>query len=158
METAGKGNATESAVLHAFVSLGFEVVVPFGGGHPYDLAVHLGDGLFARIQCKTGRVVPGCIAFNSRSTDHGRGRLSYLGLADVFGVYFPPNRVIYVVPVSEALGYVGRLRLEAPRNNQKRGIRLAADYAINRRDLDEMRAMLRDAVAFSARESARQVA
>jgi hypothetical protein len=114
VETAGKGNATESAVLHAFVSLGFEIVVPFGGGHPYDLAVHLDDGLFARIQCKSGRATAGCVDFNSRSTDHGRGRLSYLGLADAFGVYFPPTKAVYVVPVSEALGYVGRLRLDAP--------------------------------------------
>jgi len=158
METAEKGNATESAVLHAFVSLGFEVVLPFGGGHPYDLAVHLGDGRFARVQCKTGRAVPGCIDFNSRTTDHGRGRLSYLGLADAFGVYFPLDQSVYVIPVSEATGYVGRLRLKAPRNNQRRGIRLAADYAIGGKTQEELTAVLRDAVAFSAKERARQVA
>ncbi len=91
METAGKGNATEAAILAALATRGFEVLVPFGDGHAYDLVVHLGDGCFGRVQCKTGRLTGDCISFNTRTTDHGRGRQPYLGLADVFGVYFLPS-------------------------------------------------------------------
>jgi PD-(D/E)XK endonuclease len=64
--------------------------------------------------------------------DHGRGRLSYLGLADVFGVYFPPRRAVYLVPVHEVPNFIVSLRLKPARNNQRRGIRLARDYEIER--------------------------
>ena len=65
METAGKGNATEAAILAALAARGFEVLVPFGDGHAYDLVVHLGDGCFGRVQCKTGRLTGDCISFNT---------------------------------------------------------------------------------------------
>jgi hypothetical protein len=130
--TGLKGNATEAAVLNALVARNFDVLIPFGQGQPYDLVAHFPSENFLRIQCKTGRLVDGCVAFNSRSTDHGRGRRPYLGLADVFGVFFPPTETVYVVPVQEALGFCVRLRLGPARNNQKRGIRFAADYEIDR--------------------------
>ena len=75
-----------------------------------------------------------------RSTDHGRGPRSYRGLADVFGVYFPPGRSVYLVPINAVAECEGRLRLSPTRNNQKRGIRFAADFEIDRwsaRDLEE---------------------
>jgi PD-(D/E)XK endonuclease len=114
------------------VDRGFDVFVPFGEGQPFDLAVHLGSNAFLRVQCKTARRVNGCLVFNSRATDHGRGQLSYAGLADMFGVYFPPTQGVYLVPVGEVPGFVGRLRVEPARNSQKRGVRLAASYEIDR--------------------------
>jgi PD-(D/E)XK endonuclease len=132
MSTGLKGNATEAAVLQAFVVRGFDVLVPFGEGQPYDLVIHLAERGFLRVQCKTARPVNGCLVFNSRGTDHGRGRQPYLGLADVFGVFFPPRDAVYLIPVDGASGFCGRLRLEPARNNQKRGIRFAADYEIDR--------------------------
>jgi hypothetical protein len=77
--------------------------------------------------------------FNSHSTDHGKGRRSYLGLADIFGVYFPQNDSVYLVPVSEIVSVKGSLRLDPTRNNQKRGVRFAADYQIDRWTLDGLR-------------------
>jgi hypothetical protein len=108
------------------------VLIPFGDGHPYDLAVDLGSAGALRVQCKTAWPVNGCLVFNCRSTDHGRGRRPYFGLADVFGVYFPPNDSIFLVPLDGVAGFNGRLRLEPTRNNQRRGIRLAADFEIDR--------------------------
>jgi PD-(D/E)XK endonuclease len=70
--------------------------------------------------------------FNSRATDHGQGPQPYFGLADIFGVYFPPNRSVYLVPLDEVAMGKARLRLQPTRNNQKRGIRLAADYEVDR--------------------------
>jgi hypothetical protein len=131
MRTLAKGNAAEAAVLNAFVSRDFAVLLPFGEGQPYDFVVDLSSGAFLRVQCKTARAKGGCLLCNSRTTDHGRGRLPYLGLADVFGVFFPPNDSVYLIPVCEALGFEIRLRLEPARNNQRRGIRLASDYVID---------------------------
>lgn len=128
MSTVIKGNTTEAAVLKAFVARGFGVLIPFGGGQPFDLVVPLGPTDFLRVQCKTARLLGGCVVFNGRSTDHGRGRLSYDGLADVIAAYYPNNDTVYVVPVSSR--FSPRLRLEPPRNNQKQGVHMAVDYEL----------------------------
>ena len=132
MLTAIRGNTSESAVLHAFLKRGFHVLIPFGGGCPFDLAVASDSGLLIRVQVKTGWAQGGCVAFNTHSTDHGRGPGSYRGKADLFGVYFEPLDQVYLV----AVGQVGisecRLRLEPSRNNQRRRIRFAEEYRIER--------------------------
>jgi len=124
--------------LAAFAKRGFEVLVPFGDGQPYDLVVELGTSML-RVQCKRAWPSKGCLLFNSHSTDHGQGRRSYRGLADIFGVYFPQNDGVYLVPVHEILAVKGSLRLEPTRNNQRRGVRFAADYKIDRWTLDGLR-------------------
>lgn len=108
-------------VLAALVSGGFQVLVPFGEGHPYDLVVDLDGTSFLRVQCKTSRPQRGCLVFNPHTTDHGRGRQSYFGRADVFGVYFPPAESVYLVPIDAVTRFSGRLRLEPARNNQRKG-------------------------------------
>jgi hypothetical protein len=118
-------------VLSALIQRDFHVLVPFGDGHPYDLVIDLQGSGFLRVQCKTAWPQRGCLVFNSRSTDHGRGPQSYRGLADIFGVYFPPNRAVYLVPVGGVADFKGRLRLEPPLNNQRRRVRLAADFEID---------------------------
>jgi hypothetical protein len=55
----------------------------------------------------------------------------YFGLAHIFGVYFPPRKSVYLVPL-DAVGFNGWLRLEPTRNNQQRGIKFAADFEIDR--------------------------
>jgi hypothetical protein len=138
-----KGNATEGAVLNAFVARGFGMLVPFGDGHPFDLVVSLGDRDFLRVQCKTARLVDGCVGFDSRSTDHGRGPGHYAGLADVFGVHFPLSGVVYLIPVAEVSGLSVQLRLKPALNNQRRRVRMAAEYAIERWTLDSLRELCR---------------
>jgi hypothetical protein len=132
MEKATRGNAGEAAVLEALVSRGYELLVPFGSGQPYDLVIDLGVAGFLRVQCKTAWPVGGCLVFNARSTDHGRGPQSYRGLADIFGVYFPPVRSVYLLPLDAVAQSKGRLRLVSARNNQRRRIRQAADFEIDR--------------------------
>lgn len=117
--------------MSALVEREFDVLVPFGGGHPYDLVIHLSGSAFLRVQCKTAWPSRGCLIFNTRSTDDGHGPRSYRGLADVFGVYFPPNRSVYLVPIDAVADFEGRLRLEPTRNNQRRRVRLAADFEID---------------------------
>jgi hypothetical protein len=132
MRSPTSGNAAEAAVLAELIQREFRVLVPFGDGHPYDLVIDLGNPGYLRVQCKTARPKGGCLVFNARTTDHGRGRQSYFGLADLFGVYFPPERTVYLVPVDAIPGFEGRFRLEPTRNNQKRFVRFAAEYEIDR--------------------------
>jgi hypothetical protein len=129
-------------VLSALVKQGFEVLMPFGGGQPYDLVVDLGDRHFLRVQCKRAWPLRGCLVFNCRATDHGRGPQSYAGLADIFGVYFPQNDQVYLVPLDAIAAFEGRLRFEQPLNNQRRGIRFAQDYEIGRWDRQSLRERL----------------
>lgn len=119
-------------MLNALVQHGFGVLLPFGDGHPYDLALRAAGDTFVRVQCKMAWPHGGCALFNSHSTDHGRGPRSYIGLADVFGVYFPPRDAVYLVPVAEVSQHEGRLRLDPPRNNQRRRVRFAGDFDISR--------------------------
>ena len=131
MNTLWRGNAAEAAVMSALVGRGYRVLVPFGDGHPYDLAVDA-DGVLVRVQCKSGWRRGGCVIFNSRSTDHGAGPRPYTGRADVFGVYYRETETVYAVPVTDVAAHEGRLRIEPALNNQTRGTRLAADYELDR--------------------------
>ena len=115
-------------MLGAFVERGYDVYTPFGGGQAVDLAVHLSGSRFLRVQCKAAWSRGGCLEFNTRSTDHGRGPQSYRGLADVFGVHF--REAVYVVPIDAVANSKGRLRLDPPRNNQRKGIRRAPEFEI----------------------------
>lgn len=144
MKTATKGNEAEAMILTALVERAFDVAVPFGSGQPYDLVVDLGGFDLMKVQCKTGWLHKSCISFNGRSTDHGQGRRSYAGLAHIFGVYFPPTRSVYLVPLDVA-GFNGRLRLEPTRNNQQKGVRFAADYEIDRWSVTRLLEVKREA-------------
>jgi hypothetical protein len=141
MGAAARGNAAEAAVLNGLVTLGFDVYVPFGSGHPFDLAVYLPCHKFLRVQCKRAWPKGGCVVFNSHSTDHGQGERSYIGLADLFGVYFPPGDRVFLVPVESVSPFEGRLRLEPTRNNQRKRIRFAADFEIERWSEEKLRAL-----------------
>jgi hypothetical protein len=139
MPVATRGNATEAAVLSALVQRGFRVMVPFGDGHPFDMAVQLAGTTFLRVQCKTAWPSGGCLVFNCRSTDHGRGPQSYKGLADIFGVFFPPKQSVYLVPIDGVANFEGRLRLDPTLNNQRRRVRMAADFELDRWTPDALR-------------------
>jgi hypothetical protein len=129
VSTIVRGNAAEAAVLNALIRAGLMVLMPFGDGTPYDLVVDTSQTLI-KVQVKCGRIRDNCIVFNSCGTDHGRGRMSYLGRADVFGVHAPQLDRVFVVPVEGCAQLQARLRLTPPRNNQTRRIRFASDYAV----------------------------
>jgi hypothetical protein len=143
MSTLQRGNEAEARVLTALVERDLAVLIPFGEGLPYDLLVDLGRR-YLRVQCKCSRLYEGCVQFNSCSTDHGLGRRDYRGRADVFGVYFPPTRDVFIVPVAEAATRSTRLRLEATLNNQKARVHMASEYAIERWTLEALEALAPD--------------
>jgi hypothetical protein len=128
--TITQGNAAEAAVLHALTAMGIHVLVPFGGGLPFDLAAVAPDGGMLRLQVKSGRVRNGCIEFKVSSTDHGRGQMHYRGRADVIAVYVSALARVFMVPVEDCPSFAGSLRLDAPRNNQRRRVRFAEDHSL----------------------------
>ena len=132
VDTIARGNAAEAAVLQSFIEAGIGVLIPFGNGLPFDLGAVIPGGEILRVQVKSGRVRKGCVLFNAASTDHGRGRLDYRGRADVLAVHVASIARVFMVPVDQCPGYVGSLRLDEPRNNQRRRVRFAGDYAFER--------------------------
>ena len=132
MSTIARGNTAEAAVLKAFITAGLEVLVPFGGGSPFDLAVGLHDERILRVQVKASRVRNGCLEFNSSSTDHGRGHRSYVGRADLIAVYSDELDRVFVISVDDCARFRGYLRLDPAANNQHRRVRFAADHTLER--------------------------
>ena len=58
--TSEIGNRTEGIVLAALLQAGYRPLLPFGDGHPYDIAFDDG-GKLSRAQCKTGRLIRGAV-------------------------------------------------------------------------------------------------
>jgi hypothetical protein len=129
------GDRSTLAILLALHAAGYLVAVPFGENTRYDLLIDDGQAI-SRVQCKTGRLRSGAVRFAACSSyeHHARPkarRRDYLGQIDYFGVHCPETGGVYLVPIADALlTRQGALRVEPPRNNQRRGIRLAVDYEI----------------------------
>jgi hypothetical protein len=129
-----KGDVTEAYLTARLLELGYTVLKPVGDNARYDLVIERG-GCFHRVQCKTatwGDEEQASLVFAACSTNwHLRdGKRGYHGEADFFGVYFPPSRKVYLVPVAVCGHTEIRLRITPPRNGQVRGIRYAVDYEI----------------------------
>jgi hypothetical protein len=108
------------------------VLVPYGGTCSYDLVMEEA-GRFVRIQVKTGWLKNGVVAFKACSQPRGQTRRTYKGLADVFAVYSPELDAVYLVPV-EGLpeGRTdARLRVEPPRNSQRKRIVWAEPFRLS---------------------------
>jgi PD-(D/E)XK nuclease superfamily protein len=131
------GDETTLAVMAALRHADLAVLLPFGENTRYDLVID--DGLsFSRVQCKTGRLRDGAVRFNVCSCygHHqrpGDSRRGYLGQIEFFGVYCPETTGVYLVPITDVpLKSQAALRVDEPRNNQRRNIRKASDYEIGR--------------------------
>jgi hypothetical protein len=130
MSTIARGNAAEAAVLKALIDAGMHALIPFGGGVAFDLLAATEDAALYRLQVKSGRLRNGCVLFNTCATDHGSGRQDYRGRADFIAVYVAELDRVFVVPVDECPSYLCSLRVRGTRNNQRRRVRLAEDYAL----------------------------
>jgi hypothetical protein len=131
------GDRTTLAVIVALRSAGYDVLVPFGENTRYDVVIDDSVRL-SRVQCKTGRLREGGIRFAVCSSygHHSNPRESrrdYRGQVDYFGVHCPETAGVYLVPIEDLQVRVKAiLRVEPSRNNQCRGVRLAAKYEIAR--------------------------
>ena len=129
------GDRTQLAVMLALRDAGYAVLVPFGENTRYDLVIDDGTSL-RRIQCKTGRLREGAVRFNVCSCygHHlrpGNSRRGYRGEIDLFGVYCPDTRTVYLVPIDDVPAKSqAALRVEPTKNKQRRRIRHANAYAL----------------------------
>jgi hypothetical protein len=126
------GQRSEAAILAAFIEKGFEVLLPWGTNHRYDMVLDLGDR-FLRVQCKTGHLKNGTVEFSARSVRTNTREVlvrDYIGEIDYFAVYCPATRDVYMVPCDARTRTYVTLRLEPAANSQNKRIRWAADYLL----------------------------
>jgi hypothetical protein len=131
------GDRATLALMVALTEAGYTVYTPFGENSRTDLVIEQGEKL-ARVQCKSGRLRAGVVTFKvcSSYAHHPNPKTvkrDYLGEVDYFGIYCVETGGAYLVPIRDLqLRWQGALRVEPPRNNQRTGVRLAAEYEIGR--------------------------
>jgi hypothetical protein len=134
--TSKVGEISIAQVTAAVVRAGKSILLPFGDHKRYDLVVEENDGRFLRVQCKTGKILKGVLWFPTCSihprarTGRKTTRKSYQGQVELFGVFCPDNDKVYLVPVKDVPQNAAFLRIEPPKNNQKKRIRWATDYEV----------------------------
>jgi len=130
------GDRSTLASIIALREAGYGVLLPFGENTRYDLVIDA-NGRLSRVQCKTGRLERGAVVFRTASSYYhhppNTGARHYRGQVDYFAVYCRGTSAVYLIPIRDLPpNYSACLRVDAPRNNQRRRVRFAADYEIGR--------------------------
>jgi hypothetical protein len=131
------GDRSTLAIMLGLQAAGFSVLLPFGENTRYDLVIDDGKRL-ARVQCKTGRLRAGAVRFKACSSyQHHRSPRAparhYLGEVDFFAVHCPETEGVYLIPIEHLnVKRQGGLRVEPPRNGQRRRVRNASNYEVSR--------------------------
>jgi len=123
------GERSEAQIIAMFLRQGKVVLQPFGDNQRYDLVLDE-NGIFKRVQVKTGKLKNGVILFYTSSSivRSKMKKRSYVGEVEFFAVYCPQNDKCYLIPIEATKTSVCSLRLNAPKNKQIKGILWAKDY------------------------------
>jgi hypothetical protein len=138
------GDRATLAIMLALEGRGFRVYLPFTENTRCDLITDDGSRL-GRVQCKSGRLRHGAIRFNACSSyaHHPNPKIAkrdYRGEVDYFAVYCPETSGVYLIPIEDMpVKRQGALRVDPPKNRQRRLIRLASDYELGRIQISEVR-------------------
>jgi len=133
------GERSEAMITARFVSMGYNVLKPYGDNLRYDLVIEDVNKHLWRIQCKTGHIVSSgsSISFSAvssyahtRAGQAGQAHRNYQGQVDYFAVYCPATNGVYLVPIDHIKGNQGTLRLQAIGITRNSNVRWAKDYAI----------------------------
>lgn len=134
--TQKTGDISESAVVTRLLQRGYDVLLPYGQMHRYDLAIEHTDGQFWRVQVKTGwlnedqSVILFATSSSMNYTVKHKGARSYRGQCEYFAIYVEALNKVYFIPVDEVGATKGTLRLTPSKNNQEKLIRWAKDYEL----------------------------
>ncbi len=123
------GARAECQVAHALILGGWAVYVPLFSSHGRVDLLALRENETLRIQCKSARLVKGVLFFRTCSNTKNQPR-SYHGEVDAFGVYSADLGSVYLIPLAGLSDRTCSLRLGPTANNQSKGVRYAADYAL----------------------------
>lgn len=141
MTTNQKGVIAVAKITARLTQLGEHVLLPFGNIGRYDIALDKVKRLI-RIECKHGRLINGCIIFNTASKggyrslkngQHGyKPNQDYKSDADFFAVWCSANDSVYMVPVKTAPNGSMALRIDLPKKQiNRKNIKWAEDFELN---------------------------
>jgi PD-(D/E)XK endonuclease len=123
------GNISEAALLSALMLAGYKVLIPFGNGSRYDFVLDTLNG-FKKVQVKHGKLNDGVIEFRNYSTTYHSNKSYTKEEVDFYGVYCSQNKMCYLVPFSDTRKGITYLRVDPPKNNNKKRIRWAKKYEL----------------------------
>jgi hypothetical protein len=129
------GDRSTLAIMLALQEAGYDIYTPFGENTRCDLMIDDGRCV-RRVQCKTGRIRDGAIKFRvcSSYAHHPNPKIrfrSYEGEVDAFAVYCSQTSGVYLVPIEDLQpSFEAALRVTPALNNQRNGVRLAANYMV----------------------------
>jgi hypothetical protein len=129
MRTNIKGDIGELSIMREFLKLDYWCSKPFGDDCPYDLIVDNKNGELKRVQIKY--VTP-----NENNTLRvklfSETGISYRETVDWIAVYNSESEKCYLLKLDTFNSDVATLylRLDAPKNNQSKGINLAENYEL----------------------------
>lgn len=131
MTTGEVGRNSEAEALATLVKKGYQVSIPFGAIARYDFVLDDGE-ILHRVQVKTGRLADGTIKFNACSVNGNtkESRKYDESECDTFAVWCPELSKLYLVPLSEQLGWKPYLRIDPPKNGQTKGVRMADKFEV----------------------------
>lgn len=123
------GDISEAKLKARFIERGYVVLEAVNNGLRYDFVIEQ-NGRFQRVQAKTARLIDDeYILFSASSKDSStNGDVDYRGDIDLFAVYCPHNDTCYLLDVNTTPLNNCTLRVVPTKNNQRKGIRWAADY------------------------------
>jgi PD-(D/E)XK endonuclease len=133
LTTDQKGAIAESAIVHAAVKKGLGVLKPLSDGERYDLVFDFRPGL-VRVQCKWASLARDVVVvrcYSCRRTKDGMRKRAYSSNEiDAIAAYcLDLDRCFYFpMPWMNGRTFV-QLRLEPSRNNQRKGVNWADDFA-----------------------------
>lgn len=131
--TKDKGDITELTCILGLKRLGIHVSIPYGENVPYDIVADI-NGVLYRIQCKSSVYEAGSISFSCRTIHYNtktRKSESYIGKIDFYMTCIGSK--CYMIPIEDCKNSSSkRLRVQNPRNNQKKNVSYAEDYELQR--------------------------
>ena len=128
-DTNSISDVTEAQCLASLVKAGKKILIPFGSAEDYDYVIEENEQ-FLRVQCKTGQLNNGIIKIRTYSMSRDGTRRDYKGRTDLFAAYCRELDKTYLLPVDIGPSKMISLRIDPPKNNQKKRIRWARDYEI----------------------------
>jgi hypothetical protein len=109
-DTSAVGSTTEGTILSALLKKGKRILLPFSGSSRYDILLDE-NGVFVRIQCKTGRIKGSVVIFNNYSVTQAGSKVYTKSEIDFLAIYCPDNDKIYWMPVEICRKGKTRLKL-----------------------------------------------
>ena len=121
------GSLSEAALLKGLTLQGYTVSLPWTTTR-YDLVIEK-DGVFSRVQVKTGKWHNGVIRVDAVGRD-SKGTRGYVGEVDFIGVYCGHLDKCYLIPIAVAGEWGCHLRVDPSKNNQKAKVLWAKDFEL----------------------------